>query len=91
MPDILSLIYRGEYEPKAAPFQPTEKYLMKKGMISQLEDDFFCALSGEMKDKINQYVRLRADTEEMERQYLFEEGFRMGVQLMTAALSERDE
>lgn len=88
MPDILSELYLGNYRPFARPYPPDSPYLHQSALVSELQDELTRSLNAESREKFLEYVHACGQLSDLEGQEDFKEGFRLGIRLMLAAVSQ---
>lgn len=88
MNDILSEIYRNDFYPMERPYRPNPEMSKAYAVLEKLEAEMLSALSPELKEKFmafdDAYAKLRFIAGEED----FITGYRLGVRLMLAALTD---
>lgn len=86
MPSILIDLYRGNYSAAGRSYEDSSEYMKVFSCMSVLEDEIERALTGDLKEKFAEYIKLSGELSRVGGEEDFAEGFRLGVNLMTEAL-----
>lgn len=88
MPSILADLYYGRYTAVNRDYPSASKYCALSRKISLLEDEIERALPDDKKQAFRDLMHLHQDLIFVSSEDDFLEGFRLGTQLMVAALGE---
>ena len=90
MDDILDRLFYGEVSPYDDSVEEIETFRELNHKVAELWSQVEALASPELKELLNLYKVHRADLEMLIQKDRFKVGFRLGVQLLTAAARHRE-
>lgn len=90
MDDILDRLFYGEVSPYDDSVEEIETFRELNHKVAELWSQVETLASPELKELLNLYKVHRADLEMLIQKDRFKVGFRLGVQLLTAAAGHRE-